>query len=167
MNDPKVIEALRRSVAAHWTAIEVYTCQVAHFKAWGYPRLAEAVGADPTEEHKHLDRLLERLEFLEALTDRPEASPQPEYAEDMPEGDESWPRGDLPGIVEFNLNLESFAAQFERDGCQAALDAGDFGTFQVFQENLAGSEEDILTLKATARKLTDQTVANFLSAFNG
>lgn len=153
--DPEVKRLLLASVAAHWEAIEQYTGQVAHFAAWGYPRLAEAVGADPDEERGHLARLMERLEFFDESTDAPEPI------------EPTWPRHDLEGILAANLDLEEAAAQIERDGCAAALKTGDYGTFYVFRQNLKGSEEGALAIRAMQRKVADQTLPNLLSAFNG
>lgn len=151
----KVKDALLASVAAHWEAVEHYTAQAAHLRACGYSDgLIEAVGADPADEFTHLNRLLARLEFFDESTDAPEP----------PES--TWPRHDLPGILAFNLDLEETAAEIERDGYAAALAAGDPGTAEVFAENLKGSESGVLTIKATQRKVADQTLPNFLSAFN-
>ena len=154
--DPKVRDALLASVAAHWEAIETYTGQRAHLQAAGYGAgLADAVGADPDEEREHLARLLARLEWFDEPTEA-EATEPPD-----------WPRHDLPGILRYNLALEEAAAGIERDGYAAALAAGDPGTAEVFLANLRGSEDGVLTIQATQRKVADQTLANFLSAFNG
>lgn len=150
MND-EIIKALQACLAAHWTAIETYASQAAHFQQWGYPKLAERAAADAEEERGHAKRLLERLEFF----DQPAG-----FAHQPP----SYPRHDYPGLLQANLSLESTAAMLERAAIQTARAVGDERTAVLLAENLEGSEASLRELAATVKVIAQIGLDNYLAA---
>ena len=145
-----VINALQASLRAHWTAVEQYTSQSAHFARWGYSKLAGAAHDDAKEERAHAKRLLARLEYFDTV---------PAYDHTAP----VWPRHDLVGILASNLALENAAAQIERDGIIAARTVGDETTATLFTVNLADSEESIRAIEADQKQIAQMGLENFLS----
>lgn len=143
--------ALQLSAGLHWLAIEQYAAQAAHFKRWGYPKLAEEAEADAEEERGHLDAVLGRLEFYDI---------SPSYEHDKPE----WPRHDYEGILAANYTLELKAMNAERGNVIVARGAGDELSALVFADLLAGSEEAVAKIEATRKKIDQIGLDNYLSA---
>lgn len=146
-----VIDALQESVRLHWAAIHHYAILATHFARWGYPKLAAEFEADTKEEHEHLDRLLERLEFYDVA---------PKF---YPTAQEDLPRHDLPAILEANLKLERTAAAVEEAGIKRAREKADEITALAFSENLKGSVDAIQTITAAQRVIGQIGLDNFLA----
>lgn len=147
---PSVTEALLAALAAHWTAIEQYSAQSAHFKRWGYSKLADAATVDANEEREHLNWLLLRLEDFDI---------DPGYAHKAP----VWPRHDYPGILEANLALETAVCDLERAGIVAARAAGDDQTADILSDNLSGTEKSMREIEAIQRQIAVVGLDNYLA----
>lgn len=146
-----IFDALQRSLALHWAAIEAYAAQAENFARNGYPKLAEAARADASEEREHAARLLARLEFWDQ-------SPSTLHPAS------TWPRlPDFSGILTHNLGMEQSAADVERAGILACRLAGDEGTAAVLAENLEGSEASIAEITAAQRVIAAIGLDNYLA----
>lgn len=145
--DSNTIRLLTQSVDAHWSAIQTYTAQAAHFKRWGYPKLAAKAAEDAKEELTHVMALLERLELGDATV-----------------SGAGWPRHNIVGILTSNLSLENAAASIERNGIETARESADEGTAHMFADNLEGSESGIREIEAAQRTIEQIGVDNFLAA---
>lgn len=143
--------ALQLSVGLHWTAIEQYAAQAAHFERWGYPKLAAEAAEDAAEERGHLAAVLARLEFYDIA---------PAYDHAKPE----WPRHDFEGILAANYALETKAMEVERGNVVTARGSGDEITAGVFASLLAGSEEAVAKIEAARRVIEQIGLDNYLAA---
>ena len=149
--NPTVISALQAALVVHWTAIETYTGQAAHFLRNGYPLLAGKAKEDAEEERGHAAKLLARLEFWDQ---------SPIYTHSSP----NWPRlPDFNGILAANLQLENDAAAIERAGILTARAAGDERTAEILADNLKGSEEAIEAITAAQRLIVAIGLDNYLA----
>lgn len=146
-----VLDALQESVRAHWTAIHQYSILATHFARWGYSKLSSAFASDVKEEHEHLDRLLDRLEFYDVA---------PKF---YPAAVEELPRHDFSAILEANLKLERTAAAIEEAGIKRAREKADEITAKVFAENLEGSVDAIQTITAAQRVVSQIGLDNYLA----
>lgn len=147
---PEIIDALNASLAAHLTVIEFYADLAACHDRLGLPKLAEHWRGEVADEGEHRDRLLKRLEFLDAEEVWTHDAP--------PEVDE-----DPLKAIERALAVEEAAASLERDGIVAARKAGDEGTADVFRKNLKASESSIYELKSWLDAAQLVTPANWLA----
>jgi bacterioferritin (cytochrome b1) len=147
---PESVDALQRSAALHWTAIEHYASMAAHLTRIGYAKLGARFDRDAEEERGHLRRVLDRLEFFRV---------QVSYDHTQP----SWPSGDVPGMLTASLSLESHAAIAERHNIVASRSIGDEGSAVVFVELLAGSETSIRELEADIFLIGQMGIDNWLA----
>lgn len=145
-----VIDALQASVSLHMTAIEHYQTLSAHLGRWGYAKLGEKYAADAAEEHDHLKKCFDRLEYYDV---------QPNYEHAEP----SWPRHDYEGVLAANYELESAAAKAEQAGILACRSVGDEQSALVFSELLEGSEGSIREIEAVQKVLDQIGVDNYLA----
>lgn len=150
--NPEVITNLQRSLSLHWTALEAYRAQAAHFARHGYGKLAERAKADVSEEAEHADRLLGRLAELDAVADYAHAAPR-------------WPElPDMPALLLANYDLEKAACEAEREAIRVARTAGDERTALLLAENLEGSESALVEIEAAMRQIAATGVDQWLAA---
>lgn len=150
----EIIDCLQASVRLHWTAAENYETQGLHFARWGYAKLAERFRADADEERGHLAKCVERLEFFDV---------GPSFVHQFP----TWPRHDVPGILNYNLALERGAAEVERANVIASRSFGDESSAAIFAELLADSEESIRRLEADLKSIETIGLDNWLANLIG
>lgn len=135
---------------AHLTAIEQYSGQAAHLRRWGYPKLADHFDAEVADELVHQSRILARLEYYDIA---------PDYQHEAP----NWPRHDVVGIFEADLELESAAAEIEKKAILAARTGLDEVTAVAIGENLEGSQSSIAEIEAVLEVIKTVTLANYLA----
>lgn len=146
------VEALQASLALHWSAIEFYATVSAHLARWGYQKLGDRYAADAEEEREHARRLVERLEFFDAMPTREH-------------GTADWPRDNVPGILDAQLEVEFSAAAAERRGWETCLDNGDAVSAALFAGLLADSEHSIKEIEAAKAVIGQIGLDNYLAAF--
>jgi len=147
---PESVDALQRSAALHWTAVEHYASMAAHLTRIGYAKLGKRFKHDAKEEREHLRLVLDRLEFFGVQVSYEHAQP-------------SWPRNDVPGMLSASLALQSSEAATERANILAISAVGDEGSEQVFLELLEESEESIGQLEADLGLIGQMGVDSWLS----
>lgn len=146
-----IIAALRASSSLHLTAIEHYTMQAAHWRRWGYTKLAARAQGDAEEERRHLDLLLARLEDGDTSMDPRHPAP-------------SGLRHDVVAMIQASLELEIAAAASERAGILTVRQFADEQSAMVFIGNLAGSESGIRECEALLAQIRSLGVEQFLQA---
>jgi bacterioferritin len=147
-----IVEALQAGLSLHWAAIQFYRTIASHLERWGYPKLGSRFAADAAEEMEHAEKLIARLEYYDSM---------PTRDHDIVE----WPRDDVPGILEVQLDVERSAADAERAGYAAAVAAADGVTADLFAGLLADSENSIKEIEAARLVIKQIGLDNYLAAF--
>lgn len=146
----KVIETLQASLRLHWSAIEAYSAQAAHYEAWGYPKLAAKYKEDAEEERGHAEALLKRLEFFDV---------QPDLAHEPFE----WPRHDFMGALDVDYQLELQSSEVERGGHALSLASEDPVTADIFRSLLESSENSLIEIEAIKDVIEQIGLDNYLA----
>lgn len=147
----QVVELLKRSLNIHWQQTTVLTAQSTHLDRWGYKKLAEVVKADAKQEHEHAMINLSRLEFFDADYQPLSVTPP------------SWPRHDIVGMIQYNLNSVQEASAAERATIVAARSVGDELTANIMIPLLQGSEDGIVLYQGFLKLIEEMGLDNFLS----
>lgn len=145
-----VINLMKDSVVVHWKQTHALTEQSKHLKRWGYVKLANILAEDAEQEHDHARILFERLEFYDNT-----GSVAVESVE--------WPRHDIKGIIQSNLDSDREASKVEKAGIIAARKIGDELTAQIFATLLAGSEAGITENTSSLKIISEMGIDNFLT----
>ena len=147
-----VVAVLQDALELHWCVIETYRCQAAHFRRHGYDKLAAELKHEADEEGEHADRLIYRLEELDAV---PSCACECEDHPRLP---------DMVELLRFNLNIERETCEVERAGITTARAAKDEMTARVLETNLHETEEAIVRIEAQLRQIDVCGVDQWLSA---
>ncbi len=149
----KVIESLNALLMDELTAVHQYILHAEMCEDWGYEKLAEAVRQRALDEMKHVDRLIERILFLEG---------QPLV-------------GQLRGVrigrtvvEQLRNDLESereAVAAYNRVITQAA-EEGDHGTKALLEEILADEERHVDWLETQLNVIEEVGLENYLASGN-
>ena len=145
-----IVEALQVSLSLHWTAVESYETQSVHFATWGYSKIAEEYAAAAEEERGHARKVMARVEFFNTAP-----TTVHEFA--------IWTRHDYLAVLDQNHEIETSAADAERDGYVIAIDSGDAVTAGIFAELLADSEEAIQKIEAIREVIGTIGLDNYLA----
>lgn len=131
VGNPRSIELLNQAVTDERTAIHAYILKSVTVGKMGYKELAAAYKKRAIEEMQHLDKLIERILFLEGEPDLAQPLPRVHFI------------ADIEGMLAQDHELEADAVKFYNDASSVAEALSDRGTKKVFEENLAGEEEHI------------------------
>jgi bacterioferritin (cytochrome b1) len=145
-----VVELMQDSLALHWSQAEAYETQAAHFRRWGYPKLAETWAEYAVEERGHVAKLVDRLEFYNV---------EPTREHDVTE----WPRHDFLGVLESNYEGDTQASGVERQGFRTATVVGDADTAKIFAKLLRGSEQSLQNIEAVREVIGTIGLDNYLA----
>ncbi len=146
----KVIESLNALLMDELTAVHQYILHAEMCEDWGYEKLAEAVRQRALDEMKHVDRLIERILFLEG---------QPLV-------------GQLRGVnigrevktqLENDLQSEREAVAAYNQAIALAAREGDNGTKDLLEEILADEERHVDWLETQLNLLESMGLENYLS----
>ncbi len=146
----KVIESLNALLMDEMTAVHQYILHAEMCEDWGYKKLAEAVRQRALDEMKHVDRLIERILFLEG---------QPLV-------------GQLRGVnigrevktqLENDLQSEREAVAAYNQAIALAAREGDNGTKDLLEEILADEERHVDWLETQLNLLESMGLENYLS----
>ncbi len=146
----KVIESLNALLMDEMTAVHQYILHAEMCEDWGYKKLAEAVRQRALDEMKHVDRLIERILFLEG---------QPLV-------------GQLRGVnigrevktqLENDLQSEREAVAAYNQAIALAAREGDNGTKDLLEGILADEERHVDWLETQLNLLESMGLENYLS----
>lgn len=146
-----VINNLIRSLNIHWQQTTVLSAQAVHLERWGYKKLAEIIKQDALQEHEHAMINLKRLEFFDV-------NYQPLVVNPL-----SWPRHDIVGMIQYNLDSVKEASLAERETISAARSVGDEITANIMIPLLQGSEDGIELYEGYLKLIDQMGLDNFLS----
>jgi bacterioferritin len=126
----KILETLNSLLADELTAINQYMVQSEMCADWGYEKLHEAIEKRAIDEMKHAEKLIGRIIFLEG---KPTVS--------------NLNKINIGSTVDAQHNndheAEEMAIKAYNDAIKLAVEVGDNGTRDLFEEILEDEEEHI------------------------
>jgi bacterioferritin len=146
----KIFELLNARLSEELTAINQYIVHSEMCANWGYTKLHDAVEQRAIVEMKHAEKLIARLLFLEG---KPVVSK-------------------LNGIfigenVEQQLKndwqAEKEAVEVYRASIREAMEVGDFGTYELFEEILEDEEAHIDWIEAQLDQISHMGIPVYLA----
>ncbi len=148
--DPKVIDALNEVLKAELTAISEYFLHAEMMENWGYKRLAALTKRESIDEMKHAEALIERILFLDGV----------------PKMDELFPLRVGQSVkqqIENDLALELEAVARLNRSINTAVEVGDNGSRELFEEILEDEEEHVDFLEAQLHMIAEMGYDNYLA----
>ena len=145
-----VITWLNEALKAELTAINQYFLHSEMCENWGYKRLASYEKKVSIEEMKHAESLIERLLFLEGAPVMTELFPLRIGA-------------NVRAQLENDLALELEAVPRLNRAIQAAAEAGDNGSRDLFEKILADEERHVDWFEAQLHVIQEIGVQNYLA----
>ena len=128
--DPSVLELLNDVLTAELTAVNQYFLHAKLCEHWGYRRLADHVRNESIDEMKHVERVTDRLLFLEGIPNFQRYFPL-HIGETVPEQFAS------------DLQVEYAAVERLNRGIALAVEIGDQGTRELLADILVSEEEHV------------------------
>lgn len=148
--DPKVLEYLQEVLTAELTAINQYFLHAEMLENWGYERLAKITRKESIEEMQHAEALLHRMLYLDG-------SPNMGRLFDLHIGQ------NVKQMFENDLNLEYQAVPRLNKAINAAVEAGDNGSRDLFESILKDEEHHVDFLEAQLHMIQEMGYENYLA----
>ena len=147
--NPKVIDHLNEALREELTAINQYFLHAEMCHNWGYHGLGDYIRKQSIDEMKHAEKLIERILFLDA-------TPKMEYL-DLNVG------GSVKQQLEADLALEINAVAMYNKAVQAAREAGDDHSRELFSTLLKDEEEHVDWLEAQVHQIKEMGYERYLT----
>lgn len=148
--DAKVIAYLQEVLTAELTAINQYFLHAEMMENWGYHKLAGITRKESIEEMQHAEKLIERMLYLDATPNMSELFP-------LRIGQA------IKDQLANDLALEYEAVPRLNKAINAAVDAGDNGSRDLFESILVDEEHHIDFLEAQLHMISEMGYENYLS----
>ena len=146
----KVITCLQEVLKAELTAINQYFLHAEMLNNWGYKKLYAYTRKESIEEMVHAEKVMERILFLDGLPTMSELFP-------LRIG------SNVKQQFENDLALELEAIPRLNKCVNVAVEAGDNGSRELFEEILTDEEEHVDWLEAQLFMIKEIGVENYLS----
>src|SRR5438128_3274389 len=147
--NPKVIAALQEALREELMAINQYFLHAEMCENWHYSKLGDFIKKQSIDEMKHAEELIERLLFLDA-------TPKMEYLE-LSIG------SNVKQQLEADLALEINAVAMYNKAVQAAREAGDDQSREIFSKLLKDEEEHVDWLEAQVHQIKEMGYERYLT----
>jgi bacterioferritin len=148
--DPKVIDYLQEVLTGELTAINQYFLHAEMMENWGYKRLAAKTRRESIEEMQHAEKLLERMLYLDG-------SPNMKNLFQLRIGQS------VKEQIENDLQVEYEAVPRLNKAINAAVEAGDNGSRDLFETILKDEEEHVDYLEAQLHLIQEMGYENYLA----
>jgi len=148
--DAKVLEYLQEVLTAELTAINQYFLHAEMLENWGYERLAKITKKESIEEMRHAEALLHRMLYLDG-------SPNMARLFDLHIGQ------NVKQMFQNDLELEYQAVPRLNKAINAAVEAGDNGSRDLFESILKDEEHHIDFLEAQLHMIQEMGYENYLA----
>jgi len=148
--NPKIITCLQEVLKAELTAINQYFLHAEMLNNWGYKKLYAYARKESIEEMVHAEKVMERILFLDGLPTMSELFPLrigPNVKQQF--------ENDLALELEAIPRLNKFIA--------IAVEVGDNGSRELFEEILVDEEEHADWLEAQLFMIKEVGIENYLS----
>ena len=147
--DPKIIKLLNEALKSELTAINQYFLHSRMLGDWGIQVLADKMYKESLEEMTHADALIERILFLEGLPNLQDLG-KLNIGEDVPE------------ILAADLASEMEAQAMYRASVEAAEQAKDYISRDLFNKHLTDEEEHIDWLETQQQMIENMGLQNYI-----
>lgn len=148
--NPKVIEFLNEALTGELTAINQYFLHGMMCKNWGYMKLAAENREESIGEMKHAELLMNRILFLDGV-------PNMQRYFKIVTGTT------VQEQMENDLKLELDAIKVLTNGINAATEANDYGSRDLFEMVLKDEEEHVDHLEAQLHIIQEIGIQNYLA----
>lgn len=148
--DAKVLEYLQEVLTAELTAINQYFLHAEMLENWGYERLAKITKKESIEEMRHAEALLHRMLYLDG-------TPNMARLFDLHIGQ------NVKQMFQNDLELEYQAVTRLNKAVNAAVEAGDNGSRDLFESILKDEEHHIDYLEAQLHMIQEMGYENYLA----
>ena len=149
--DKKVIQLLNKQLANELTAINQYFLHARMYKNWGFDRLGKHEYEESIEEMRHVDKLIERILFLEGL-------PSMQALNKLNIG------ASLPECLAGDLKLERGAHADLKAGIAHSEGCGDYVSREILDDILEDTEEHIDWLETQLGLIEKVGLQNYLQS---
>jgi bacterioferritin len=146
----EIVNMLNEVLKAELTAINQYFLHAEMCENWGYKALSEHTRKESIEEMRHAEKLMERILYLEGMPNMSELFP-------IRVGQ------NVKAQLENDLALEVEAVARLNRFIQAAREAGDNGSRDLFEKILLDEEEHIDYLEAQLHIISEIGLENYLA----
>ncbi|MEM5773514.1 MAG: bacterioferritin [Anaerolineaceae bacterium] len=146
----QILTLLNARLSEELTAINQYIVHSEMCANWGYDKLHDMIEKRAIGEMKHAEEIIGRLLFLEG-------TPIVSNLNKMHIGD------NVEKMLENDRQAEMDAIQAYRDSIRIAMEVGDFGTYELFEEILVDEEEHIDELEEQQDQISQMGVQIYLS----
>jgi bacterioferritin len=148
--DERIIDLLNEVLTAELTAVNQYFLHAKLCEHWGYARLAHHVRDESIDEMKHVDRVTDRILFLDGIPNYQRYFPL-HVGETVLEQFQS------------DLQLEYTAIERLNNGIATAVELGDNGTRELLADILVSEEEHADWLETQLETVRQIGIENYLS----
>ena len=148
--DPAVLELLNGVLTSELTAVNQYFAHAKLCHHWGYERLAERIRNESIDEMRHVERIAERILFLDGMPNFQRLGPVL-VGETVPEQ------------FELDLALERDGIARLNAGIATCVAAADNGSRELLASILLGEEEHADWLETQQEAIRQIGVENYLS----
>jgi bacterioferritin len=145
----KIIETLNMLLADELTAISQYMVHSEMCADWGYGELHEAIEKRAITEMKHAEKLIDRVLFLDGI-------PIVSNLKKINIG------AKVEAQLANDLEAEYDAVKGYNAGIKVAVEAGDNGTRELFEEILEDEEEHVDWLEAQRDQIEQMGISDYL-----
>ena len=149
-SDPRVVELLNEVLTAELTTVNQYFIHAKLCSHWGFSRLAEKVRDESIDEMKHVETLIERILYFDGV-------PNLQRLNSVQVGET------VPEQFELDLGAETEAIARLNRGIALAVEVGDNGTRDLFEDMLEGEEEHADWLETQLLAISKVGLENYLS----
>lgn len=146
----RVLGFLQEVLKGELTAINQYFLHAEMMENWGYLRLAKITRKESIEEMQHAEKLIERILYLEGAPNLSELFP---LRIGM----------NLKQQLENDLQVEYEAVPRLNKAIQAAVEAGDNGSRELFEKILVDEEHHVDFLEAQLHIIGEAGYENYLA----
>lgn len=145
----EVIACLNEALREELTAVNQYFLHAEMCHNWGYHRLGKQIKKQAIDEMKHAEKLIERVLFLDAL---PTMEPMA-----LQVGD------NVKAQLQSDLDLEQKAVAMYNKAINAARQAGDDASRNLFSQLLKDEEEHVDWLESQLHMIKEVGYERYLS----
>jgi bacterioferritin len=148
--NPKVIALLNEALKEELTAINQYFLHAEMCENWHYSRLGDYIKKQSIDEMKHAEVLIERILFLDGTPN-------------MTEGMQLNVGANVREQLESDLKLEIDAVAMYNRAVDAAREASDNASRELFERLLKDEEEHVDWLEAQLYQIQEMGYERYLS----
>ncbi|MBI4873433.1 MAG: bacterioferritin [Acidobacteria bacterium] len=146
----KVIDELNQALKAELTAICQYMIHAEMCANWGYNKLGAFIKKQAIDEMRHAEGLIERILFLDG-TPHLDVLPAPQIG------------ATVKAQIENDLAAELGAVRMYNQSARLSAEAGDNGTYALFEKMVTDEEQHADFLEAQLGMIAEIGVENYLS----